>query len=123
MAAAWLFAKFLTTNVEYQARVSMNNGYAPVIKSAQQHPVYAQFLANADGNKYLQATAVKMTLAQTHAYYISPAFVGSSAAREKVGALLQTCLVTPLTGYASAADLIKAYFDAAITALEYDYGK
>ena len=121
VAAAWLFAKFLTTNVEYQARVSMNNGYAPVIQSAQQHPVYADFLAKADGNQYLQATAVKMTLAQKNAYYISPAFVGSSAAREKVGALLQTCLVTPLNGK-SAAELIKEQFDAAINALKYDYG-
>ena len=121
-AAAWLFAKFLTTCVEYQARVSMNNGYAPVIKSAQQHPVYAQFLENADGNKYLQASAVKMTLAQTHAYYVSPAFVGSSAAREKVGALLQTCIVSPLNGK-TAAQLIQEQFDAAIKALEYDYGK
>ncbi len=121
-AAAWLFAKFLTTCVEYQALVSMNNGYAPVIKSAQEHPVYADFLAKADGNKYLQATAVKMTLAQKDAYYISPAFVGSSAAREKVGALLQTCLVTPL-GNKTAAQLIKEQFDAAIAALEYDYGK
>ena len=121
VAATWLFAKFLTTCVEYQARVSMNNGYAPVIQSAQEHPVYADFLAKADGNKYLQATAVKMTLAQKDAYYISPAFVGSSAAREKVGALLQTCLVTPLGGK-TAAQLIKEQFDAAITALKYDYG-
>ena len=121
VAATWLFAKFLTTCVEYQARVSMNNGYAPVIQSAQQHPVYADFLAKADGNQYLQATAVKMTLAQKNAYYISPAFVGSSAAREKVGALLQTCLVTPLNGK-SAAELIKEQFDAAINALKYDYG-
>ena len=122
-AAAWLFAKFLTTCVEYQARMSMQGGYAPVIKSAQEHPAYAQFLASADGNAGLQAAVIKQALAQADAYYVSPAFVGATAARQTVGELLQTCLVTPLTGYASAADLIKAYFDAAITALEYDYGK
>ena len=121
VAAAWLFAKFLTTNVEYQALVSMNNGYCPVIKSVQEHPVYADFLASADGNAGLKAAVVQMAIAQKDAYYISPAFVGSSAAREKVGALLQTCLVTPLGGK-TAAQLIKDQFDAAINALKYDYG-
>ena len=124
-AAAWLFAKFLTTCVEYQALVSMNNGYTPVIKSVQQHPVYAEFLAKSEGEinpQQVKSSVVKMTFAQMSAYYVPPAFVGSSAAREKVGSLLQTCLVTPLGSYASSADLIKAQFDAAITALKYDYG-
>ena len=124
-AAAWLFAKFLTTCVEYQALVSMNNGYTPVIKSVQQHPVYADFLAKSEGEinpQQVKSSAVKMTLAQMSAYYVSPAFVGSSAAREKVGSLLQTCLVTPLGNYANSAELIHAQFDAAIQALKYDYG-
>ncbi len=123
MAAAWLFAKFLTTSVEFQASVSMNNGYTAVIKSVQENEIYADFLANADGNAGLQATVVKQTLAQADmgAYYISPAFNGSSAARDKVGILLQNCLVSKTTGNQTAADLIKAQFKAAIEALEYDY--
>ena len=124
MAAAWLFVKFLTTCVEFQAEVSMNNGYTPVIKSAQEHEVYAEFLAGADGNAGLQATVVKQTLAQAEidgAYYISPAFNGSSAARDKVGILLQNCLVSKTTGNQTAAQLIEAQFKAAIEALEYDY--
>ena len=123
MAAAWLFAKFLTTSVEFQASVSMNNGYTAVIKSVQQNEYYADFLAKADGNAGLQATVVKQTLAQaeTGAYYISPAFNGSSAARDKVGILLQNCLVSKTSGNQTVAQLIKAQFDAAIEALEYDY--
>ncbi len=123
MAAAWLFTKFLTTSIDFQASVSMNNGYTAVIKSVQEHEVYADFLANADGNAGLQATVVKQTLKQADmgAYYISPAFNGSSAARDKVGILLQNCLVSKLEGNQTAADLIKKQFKAAIEALEYDY--
>ena len=124
MAAAWLFAKFLTTSVEFQASVSMNNGYTAVIKSVQQNEIYADFLAKADGNAGLQATVVKKTLEQADidgAYYISPAFNGSSAARDKVGILLQNCLVSKPSGNQTVADLIKSQFDAAIEALEYDY--
>ena len=64
--ATWLFAKFLTTDVNFQARVSMNNGYAPVIKSVQQNEVYAEFLAEAS-TENIQAYAVKVALEQVFA--------------------------------------------------------
>ncbi len=120
-AAAWLFAKFLTTYIPFQASVSMNNGYTPVIKSVQENEIYADFLANADGNAGLQATVVRQTLAQMDAYFIPPAFYGSSAARDRVGILLPNCLVSKTTGNQTVADLIKAEFKSAIAALEYDY--
>ena len=122
VAAAWLFAKFLTTNLEFQARMSMQSGYTPVIQSAVEHPVYEEFLSRADGNQYLQAATIKQSLLQMDAYYVSPAFIGATAARQKVGDLLLTCLVTPLGSYASAADLIKAHFDAVVGWLQYNYG-
>ena len=91
--ASWLFAKFLTTNVEYQARVSESNGYVPVMKSVQKDPTYMSFLAGADTNptKYITAYAVKVAIEQAENCYTSPAFNGSSVARIQVGRLLQQC--------------------------------
>ena len=99
--ATWLFAKYLTTDVNFQARVSMNNGYAPVIKSVAENPVYADFLASASTDN-IQAYAVKVALEQEEAYYASPAFNGSSVAREQVGLLIQKCFTLEAS---SAADL------------------
>ena len=90
VTATWLFAKFLTTNVDFQAAVSMNNGYAPVIQSVKEHPVYAEFLASAS-TANIQAYAVKVALDQADAYYSSPAFNGSSVARKQVGLIIQKC--------------------------------
>ena len=88
--ATWLFAKFLTTNHSFQAAMSMTNGYAPVIKSVSENEVYSEFLASAS-TIGIQAYAVKVALEQEKAYYSSPAFNGSSVAREQVGLLIQKC--------------------------------
>ena len=118
VAASWLFVKFLTTNVEFQAEFSMASGYVPVLKSVAEHPVYADFLASADGGNYVAALSAKVCLEQQDAYYTSPAFNGSSTARDEVGALLTKCLVD------NASDLdamIQKNFDAAIKACESDF--
>ena len=107
--ATWLFAKFLTTDVNFQASVSMNNGYAPVIKSVKDHPVYAEFLESAD-TANIQAYAVKVALEQEAAYYASPAFNGSSVARQQVGLLIQKCFA--LEGDDVDAAIAKAFQDA-----------
>ncbi len=90
--ASWLFVKFLTTTVEFQAEFAMASGYVPVLKSVGQNPVYADYLNNADGGDYISALAAKVCLAQEEAYYTSPAFNGSSTARDQVGALMAKCL-------------------------------
>ena len=92
--ASWLFVKFLTTNVDFQAEFSMASGYVPVLKSVAQNEVYAQFLANADGGDYISALSAKICLEQEKAYYTSPAFNGSSAARDQVGLLLQSAFTS-----------------------------
>ena len=91
--ASWLFAKFLTTNVAFQAEFSMVSGYVPVIKSVAENPAYKQFLNSADGGANIAALSAKVCLEQESYYYTSPAFNGSSTARDQVGALLQKCLV------------------------------
>ncbi len=89
--ASWLFVKFLTTNVEFQAEFSMASGYVPVIKSVGENATYKSFLDSADGGDYISALSAKICLEQESAYYTSPAFNGSSTARDQVGVLMQKC--------------------------------
>lgn len=130
VVASWLFVKYLTTNVQFQAKFSMKSGYAPVIKSVQNDPVYQAWLdaSNSDGvdeetglpvwktSQNLTALSVKQALAQNDAYYVSPAFNGSSVARDQVGILLQDALV--VTGDNISAQ-IDALFKKAINECEY----
>ena len=116
--ASWLFVKYLTTNVNFQAEFSMVSGYSPVIKSVSKNEGYAAWLAKADGGDYLEALSTKVCLEQENAYYVSPAFDGSSKARDEVGLLMQACF----TDYKTATDkmaMIKEKFAAAIEECEY----
>ena len=115
--ASWLFVKYLTTSVDFQAEFAMASGYVPVLKSVSENEGYAAFISKADGGNYVAALSAKVCLEQADAYYTSPAFNGSSAAREQVGALLTKCLT--MTG----ADLdaqIKAAFADAVEECEYN---
>jgi hypothetical protein len=79
----------------------------------------ADFLADANGFKSgIAAYSAKVCLEQEKAYYVSPAFNGSSTARDEVGLLMQTCF----SNYESASDklaMIKEKFKAAIEECEY----
>jgi ABC-type glycerol-3-phosphate transport system substrate-binding protein len=108
--ASWLFVKFLTTNVEFQAEFSMASGYVPVIKSVGENEVYKSFIAQADGGNHISALSAKVCLEQADAYYTSPAFNGSSTARDQVGALLNKCIA--MFGDNVASDIDKAFKDA-----------
>ena len=90
--ASWLFVKYLTTTVEFQAEFSMASGYVPVLKSVAENPFYAEFLAKADGGDYVSALSAKVCLEQADAYYTSPAFNGSSEARDQVGNIVTKAL-------------------------------
>ena len=81
VAASWLLIKFLTTDVKFQARFSIQSGYAPVIGAAKADETYKTWLGNANGFDNLQALCVSITVSQEHAYFTSPAFNGSSKAR------------------------------------------
>ena len=115
--ASWLFVKFLTTSVEFQAEFSMASGYVPVLKSVANNPVYADFLAKADGGNYISALSAKICLEQESAYYTSPAFNGSSTARDQVGALMTKCLTEADNGDVDA--MINKAFADAVSECEY----
>ena len=120
VAASWLFVKYLTTTVEFQAEFSMASGYVPVIKSVANNEIYADFIANADGGNFISALAAKVCLEQQDAYYTSPAFNGSSTARDQVGALMTKCFTIPDGSDVDA--LVDAAFADAIAECEYAVG-
>ena len=117
MKASWLFVKFLCTNIGFQADFSIASGYVPVIKSVDTDELYAEHLESADGGDNIAALSVKVCLAQEAYYYTSPAFNGSSAARDEVGALLQKCLL--IKNVADVPAEIKKAFAEAIANCKY----
>ena len=139
-AAAWLFAKFITTSLEYQARFSMQNGYTCAIQSVlQDEDVYASedFLANVMGapkfenkelgittygNIYLQAACVKLTMEYKDYYYVSPAFVGSSEARTAMESLMTDAFELEL-GKKTLAQFVQDLFEDKYTTLKNKYDK
>ena len=116
--ASWLFVKYLTSCVEFQAEFGMASGYVPVLESVAQNEIYAGFINSANGGDNIAALSAKVCLEQKDAYYVSPAFNGSSEARDQVGALLQYCMVQ----YKTASDkdaMIKKAFEDAVAECEY----
>ncbi|MBE7077102.1 MAG: extracellular solute-binding protein [Clostridiales bacterium] len=123
MAAAWLFAKFLTTDIQLQGAMSLNNGYCSAVQSIMNNETYAKQIAKADGNARLQATVIKKTMEMRDYYYVSPAFHGSSAARDEVGLLIQTCFSKDPTGGQTVAQFIESEFAKSVSALSKRYDK
>ena len=117
--ASWLFVKFLTTDIEFQASFSEASGYVPVIKTVDEDELYQEFIADANGFKSgIAAYSAKVCLEQEDAYYVSPAFNGSSTARDEVGLLMQTCF-SNYEGASDKAGMIAEKFAAAIEECEY----
>ena len=96
VVASWLFVKFLTTDAEFQASFSIASGYIPVIEKevlVKEVPTYGEWL---ESGKPIP-TAINVALAAKDSYFVSPAFNGSSKARDAVGVLMQYCFTTQAT--------------------------
>lgn len=121
LMATWLFIKYLTTSVEFQAEFSMASGYMPVLENIADEELaktnktvakYVAFLNDANGGDNIAALSAKVAIEQADAYYTSPAFVGSSTARDQMNILLSKVL--GLKG-----DNIRSQIDSALkTALQ-----
>ena len=99
----------------------MASGYVPVIKSVGENEIYKnEFLNKADGGDFISALSAKVCLEQESAYYTSPAFNGSSTARDQVGLLMQKCLSGDAGG--DVAKMIKKAFEDAISECRYQAG-
>ena len=87
-----------------------------------------EFLDKADGGDYISALSAKICLQQESAYYTSPAFNGSSVARDQVGALLKKCVVDAADAIqknksdAEVMAIIEAAFDEAVAKCKYEVG-
>ena len=103
--ASWLFVKYLTTNIGFQAQFSATSGYVPVIKTVTENETYKKNLDAADGFGNVTYLAAKVCMAQEAAYYTSPAFVGSARARDQVGYLMQAV-------FSSSKTIEQAFKDA-----------
>jgi ABC-type glycerol-3-phosphate transport system substrate-binding protein len=108
--ASWLFVKFLTTNVDFQAEFSMTSGYMPVSKAAIDHPVFREYLSMANGYEGLLMLGMKVAFGQTDSFFVAPAFNGCAVARDEVGYLLMRCMTDPAAN--TAAGIKKAFEDA-----------
>ena len=85
--ATWLWTQYLLSDL-VQARFGLATGYLPVTNSAANLPAYQSEIAKANGYKDgIAAAAAKQALAQRENYFTSAVFVGSSTARDEVGAL------------------------------------
>ena len=117
--ASWLFVKFLTTNLDFQAEFALASGYMPVLENITDNEVYAAELDLANGYEGLALLAARVALNQADAYYTTPTFNGSSAARDEVAKLLQFCLIDPSC---ATPEGILAAFEDAVAACKYQIG-
>ncbi|MGM9608662.1 MAG: hypothetical protein ACI3XE_00390, partial [Eubacteriales bacterium] len=93
-------------------------GYVPVLKSVKENAAYKNnFLDLADGGDFIAALSAKVCLEQESAYYVSPAFYGSSIARDEVGKLMQACFSQVTT---NVDQLIDESFKYAVDQCEYN---
>lgn len=111
-AAAWLLMKFLTTNSEFQAEYSMTARFMPVIESVMDVPAYREFIENADCNENIGDYAIKISLAQSNAYFNPDAFPGSAIARDQVGHLITNCMYATKESEDFDSIIDKAFKDA-----------
>ena len=116
--ASWLFVKYLTTCPEFQIEFSMASGYIPVLKSVMNYSFYTNWLSHADGGTYIAALSAKVCLEQEDAYFVSPAFNGSSIARKEVGLLLCNALSFSPNSGETVEEMINRLFKNAIAECE-----
>ncbi len=113
--ASWLFVKFFTTNLAFQAEFSSISGYMPVLSMdvMSTNKAYMDYLEKANGSNFLTALATKVAMNNADSYFVSPAFIGSSEARDQVGALL--------AAVCNSAKSIDEAFSDAIGQCEFKY--
>ena len=122
VVASWLFVKYMITSPAFLAQFSMASGYVPPIKSIINEPKYKAFLDSANGGDGIAALAAKICMEQEHAYYTSPAFNGSSTARDQVGLLIQQCFQFDPKTTPDIPAAIRAAFAEAVARCQYEVG-
>ncbi len=118
LAATWLFTKFITTSAELQAEVSLRSGYLPTLKSAYENEIYKDYLALADGGKYIFSLSVNVSKEQEDRFFTPAGFNGSGKLRDELGDLICEVLGLPDAGLDAAID--KAFSNAVRECEDYE---
>lgn len=123
--ANWLFVKYMMTSIPFQSNFSMVSGYVPVLAAVQDDDYYQEYLNVSDelelkADEKIAAMAVNQCLkyVEKNSFFPSPAFDGSSQAREEMKTLVPACLQLSDSGAALEA-AIKEKFQAAINNCEF----
>lgn len=119
VVASWLLVKYLTTSAEFEARYGSTAGYLPVIQSVHQLDGYADIIANANTGENMAGMAAKLCSEYKEAFFVSPAFYGSSEARDQMETLLNQCVLVENRDDAFITEGIKKAFKTALTECEY----
>ncbi|MCR5491150.1 MAG: extracellular solute-binding protein [Bacilli bacterium] len=94
--AAWLFYKFIT-NTQNSAYWATKSGYTPVRVSSYSDSIYTSAMSATSGQAGLIAEAGRFVGSEesgyTDAFFTSPAFKGSSTAREEMDKLLPSVML------------------------------
>ena len=132
VVASWLFVKYLLTSHAFQYEFTEKGGYVPPIKSladeslAETDPavaLYVENMKNADGGENISYLSQKLCLGLAEgknytSFFTSPAFPGSSTARDQVGVLLAACISREDPANDVKA-LIRSIFASAINECEF----
>ncbi|MCM1289933.1 MAG: extracellular solute-binding protein [Corallococcus sp.] len=130
VVASWLFLKYLLTSHAFQFEFTNIGGYVPPIKSlsdptlADEIPAVKLYIKNmeqANGTDRISYLSQKVCLGLAEgnnykSFFTSPAFPGSSTARDQVGQLLVACISNKGT---DADSIIRTAFVNAINECEY----
>ena len=118
MLMTWKFMRDYLLTTEFQASFSMASGYNPVLESVYQNPTYKEFLAEADEpfatveSQNVTALSAKTSSTLSDHFFVSPAFNGSSTARDEVGALIQKVIKNVKTTSNLDSTIDSAFKDA-----------
>ncbi len=106
--AAWLFLRYLIST-EVTIDWAMNTGYLPVRTSGYSSATYQNFLNNPTETQEPISLAANAAYAQSGYFFYDPAFIGSSRARNQVGAALAKIIL----GDGNIAAALQEAFDEA----------
>lgn len=100
----WEFVKMLE-DPTYQASFSMVSGYNPSRKSTAEIPAYKAFLSKEDS---IISVTANVASSITDRFFVSPAFGGSSNAREQMQSVLLYVMAGTKDGTTALADAYKS---------------
>ena len=103
--------RFMTSDINLQAEISMGSGYCPATQLVFENNTYMEWIDSAlgDSEEGTKALSVKTCLETSDMFFTSPAFVGSSDARDQVGSLMQAVFTSQIGDKTLSAIIDEAF--------------